>query len=82
MLKNIEMRAKEGSPLGFKEATSDMQHNNRKLGANRDTKAKKETNLSEDAVLKIVSNIDNTAINADAMKMTQIGFVDVLRKIN
>ena len=82
MLKNIEMRAKDSSPLGFKEATSDMQHTNRKLGASRDTKNKKETNLTEDAVLKIVNNIGNTAINADAMKLTQVGFIDILRKIN
>ena len=37
--------------------------------------------LSEEAVLKIVANLDQTAVTAEAMKLTQVGFIDCLRRV-
>jgi len=41
----------------------------------------KQNRLSEAAVMKIVNNIDSTAVSAAAMKLTQVGFIDLLREI-
>ena len=30
----------------------------------------------EEAVLKIVTNLDQTVVSAEAMKLTQVGFID------
>ena len=46
------------------------------------TKGGKRGVLPEEAVLKIVANIDSTYISAECMKLTQVGFIDVLRKVN
>ena len=45
-----------------------------------DVKAKL-SGLSEEAVLKIVANLDQTALTAEAMKLTQVGFIDCLRRV-
>ena len=37
--------------------------------------------LPEEAVLKIVANLDQTALTAEAMKLTQVGFIDCLRRV-
>ena len=41
----------------------------------------KKNELPETAVMKIVNNIDSTAVSAAAMKLTQVGFIDLLREI-
>ena len=38
--------------------------------------------MPEEAVMKIVANLDSNAITAEAMELTQVGFIDCLRKIN
>ena len=40
------------------------------------------TSIAEEAVLKMVANIDKTAVSAECMQLTQVGFIDILRKIN
>jgi len=37
--------------------------------------------LPEEAVMKIVENIDSTAVSAEAMQLTQVGYIDLLRQI-
>lgn len=38
-------------------------------------------NVTTEAVMKIVDNIDSNAISAHAMEMTQVGFIDALRNV-
>jgi len=38
--------------------------------------------MPEEAVMKLVTNLDSNAITADAMKLTKVGFIDCLRKVN
>ena len=40
-----------------------------------------EAKAIEEAVLKIVTNLDSTAVSAEAMKLTKVGFIDILRKV-
>ena len=42
---------------------------------------KKLSGLPEEAVLKIVANLDQTALTAEAMNLTQVGFIDCLRRV-
>ena len=32
-------------------------------------------------MLKIVTNLDQTYVSAEAMKLTKVGFIDILRKV-
>lgn len=50
----------------------------RRLG---ETASHKLSGLPEEAVLKIVANLDQTALSAEAMKLTQVGFIDCLRRV-
>ena len=38
--------------------------------------------LPEEAVLKIVANLDASVASAEAMELTGVGFIDCLRKVN
>lgn len=33
-------------------------------------------------MLKIVANLDSAVVSAEAMQLTQVGFIDCLRKVN
>ena len=38
--------------------------------------------MSQDAVMKLVNNLDSNVYTAECMKMTQVGFIDTLRNVN
>ena len=38
--------------------------------------------LPEEAVMRLVENIDSNVVRAEAMQLTKVGFIDCLREVN
>ena len=47
----------------------------------KETRNQRKGILPEEAVMRIVDNLDSTAVSAEAMQLTQVGFINLLREI-